>query len=115
MPEINNEYNFTSVTELEYDEYEEGPGDDGPTEYLSDYEDSTNTQDGIPSWDNNRSGGKLLAVWDRYKNILEHDYSRSEYMMYVDSKEYEHAKVSALYIYVNYHIIFLQIFILKRI
>ena len=36
-----------------------------------------------------------------------HDYSRSGYMMSVDYKIYSHAKVSFLYIYVNYHVIFL--------
>ena len=45
-----------------------------------------------------------MAVWDRYKPLLEHDYSRSVYMLSVDAKTYAHSKVSVLYIYVNYHI-----------
>ena len=49
MPDINDKYYFPSVTELEDDEYEEGPGDDNPSEYLSDVEDVSNTEDGITS------------------------------------------------------------------
>ena len=36
-------------------------------------------------------------------------------MMYVDAKTYEHANISVLYIYFNYHFIFLKFIILKRI
>ena len=32
MPELNDEYYFPPVTELEYDENKEGPGDDDPPE-----------------------------------------------------------------------------------
>ena len=53
MPEINNEVYFPPVPELEYDEYEEGPGDDDPSEYLSGDDDVSDTEDGIPSQDNN--------------------------------------------------------------
>ena len=113
MPEINNEVYFPPVPELEYDEYEEGPGDDDPSEYLSDDDDVSDTEDGIPSQDNNWLGGKILAVWERYKPLLEHDYSRAGYMLSVDAKTYVHAKLSVLYIYVNYHVIFLQFIILK--
>ena len=70
----------------------------------------SNTEDGIPSQDKNQLGGKILAVWERYKPLLEYDYSRAGYMMSVDAKTYAHAKVSVLYIYVNYHVIFLQIY-----
>ena len=35
IPELNDEYYFLPVTELEDDEYEEGPGDDDPAEYNS--------------------------------------------------------------------------------
>ena len=75
----------------------------------------SNTDDVIPSQDNNLLGGKILAMWERYKPLLEHDYSRAGYMLYVDAKTYVHAKVSVLYIYVNYHVIFLQFIILKGI
>ena len=47
------------------------------------------------------------------KPLLEHDYSRIGYMLSVDTKTYAHAKVSVLYIYVNYHVIFLQFTIIK--
>ena len=67
-----------------------------------------NTEDVIPSQDKNRLGGKILSVWDRYKPLLEHDCSRAVYMISVDAKTYAHAKVSVLYIYVNYHVIFLK-------
>ena len=65
MPDINNEYYPPPVIQLEDDENEEGPDDDGPTEYLSDDEDVSNTKDGIPFQDKNRLGGKILAVWER--------------------------------------------------
>ena len=115
MSELNDEDYFPPIIELEDDEHEEVTVDDDPTEYLSDDEDVSETEDGIPYQDNNRLGGKILAVWERYKPILEHDYSRAGYMMFVDAKTYAHTKVSVLYIYVNYHFIFLQFIILKRI
>ena len=34
-------------------------------------------------------------------------------MLYVDAKRYTHAKLSVLYIYVSYHVIFLQFIIIK--
>ena len=74
----------------------------------------SNTEDGIPPQDKKQLGGKILAVWKRYKPILEHDYSRAGYMLSVDSKTYAHAKVIVLYIYVNYHIILLQFIIIKK-
>ena len=69
----------------------------------------SNTVDGIPSPDNNLLGGKILAVWERHTPLLEHDYSRSGYMLSVYAKTYAnaHEKVSVLYIYVNYNVIFL--------
>ena len=73
------------------------------------------TEDGVPSQDNNQLGGKILAVWKSYKPLLEHDYSRAGYMLSMDANMYEHSKVSVLYEYVNYHAIFLQFIILKRI
>ena len=60
MSELNDEDYFPPVTELEDDENEEGPGDYDPPEYLSDDEDVSNTEDGIPYQDNNRLGGKIL-------------------------------------------------------
>ena len=75
----------------------------------------SNTKDVITSQDKNRLGGKILAVWERYKPILEHDYIRAGNMMSVDANTYEHTNVSVLYIYVNYHVIFLQFIILQRI
>ena len=36
MPELNDEYYLPHVTELEDDEYEEGPGYNDPDEYFSD-------------------------------------------------------------------------------
>ena len=55
MPELNGEYYHPPppVTELEDYEYEEGPGDDELPEYLSDDEDVSNTENGIPSKDKN--------------------------------------------------------------
>ena len=73
----------------------------------------SNTEDGIPSQDKKIMGGKILVMRERYKPILEHDYSRSGYMISMDAKTYAHAKVSVLYIYVNYHVIFLQFIIIK--
>ena len=35
-------------------------------------------------------------------------------MMYVYTNTYEHANVSVLYIYVNYHVILLQFIIIKK-
>ena len=67
----------------------------------------SDTEDGIPSQDKNRLGGKILDLWEGYKPLLEHDYYRSVYMLYVNAKTYAHAKLSVLYIYVGYHIIFL--------
>ena len=115
MPELNDEEYFPPIIELENDQNKEGPGDDDPPEYLSDDEDVSNTEDGIPSQYKNQLGGKILTMWERYKPILEHDCSRSGYVLSVDSKTYSHAKVSVLYIYVNYHVIFLLFIILKRI
>ena len=62
MPELNDEDYSPPVTYLEYDEYEEGPSDDDPTEYLSDDEYVSYTEDGIPSQDNNRLTWKIFAV-----------------------------------------------------
>ena len=76
ITDINGEYYFPAVTELEDVEYEEGPGDYDLPEYLLDDEDVSDTGDGIPSRDNNRLGGEILAVWERYKPLLENDYSR---------------------------------------
>ena len=73
----------------------------------------SDTEDGIISQDNNQLGGKILTVWERYNPLLEHDYYSSGYMLSVDAKTYAHAKVSVLYIYVNYHVMFLKKFILK--
>ena len=75
----------------------------------------SNTEDGITYQDKNRLGGKILAVCDRYKPLLEHDNSREGYIMSVYANTYTHAKLSVLYIYVNYHFILLQFIILKRI
>ena len=47
MYEMNDEDYLPPVTELEYDENEEGPGDNEPPEYLSDDKDASNTEDGI--------------------------------------------------------------------
>ena len=113
MSELNDEDYFPPVTELEDDENEEVPGDDGPPEYLSDDEDVSNTEDGIPYQYKNRLGGKILALWESYKPLLEHDYSRVGYILYVYSKTYAYVKVIFSYIYVNYHAVFLQFIILK--
>ena len=48
MSKLNDEEYSPPVTELEYDENEEGLGDDDPPEYLSGDEDVSNTEDGIP-------------------------------------------------------------------
>ena len=45
MNDLNGEYYFPPVTELEDDEYDEGPGDDNPPEYLSYDEDMSDTED----------------------------------------------------------------------
>ena len=71
------------------------------------------TEDGMSSQDKNQMGGKVLAVLERYKALLEHDYYSTGYMLYMDVNKYEQAKVNLLYIYVNYHVIFLQYIILK--
>ena len=60
--ELKDEDYFSPVTELEDDENEEDPGDDGPPEHLSDDEYVSNTEDGITSQDNNRLGGKILDL-----------------------------------------------------
>ena len=80
MSELNYEDYFPLITELEYDENEEVPGKYVPPEYLSYDEDMSNTEDVIPSQDKNQLGGKILALWERYKPILEHDYSRPKHM-----------------------------------
>ena len=49
MPEINDENYFPPVTQLEDDEYEEGPGDDYPSEYLPDGEYVSNNEYSITS------------------------------------------------------------------
>ena len=72
-----------------------------------------NTEDGIPFQDNNQLGVKILAMWERYKPLPENDYSRAGYIMYLDANTYAHAKLSVLYIYVNYHVVFLTFIILK--
>ena len=87
MPEINDEDCFLSVTELEDDENKEGPGDNDPPEYLSDDKCVSNTEDVITYQDKNQLGGKILAVWERYKPLLDNDYSRAVYMLSVDSKK----------------------------
>ena len=56
MTEINDGEYFTPVTELEDDEYEEGPCGDYPLEYLSDNDDVSNTEYGIPYLNNNQLG-----------------------------------------------------------
>ena len=43
MPKLNYENHSPPVTDLEDDEYKEGPGDDEPTEYLSEDEDVFDT------------------------------------------------------------------------
>ena len=113
MLELNNEDCFSPVTDLKYYKYKEGPGDDEPSGYFPDDEDVSNAEDGIPCQDNNRFGGKILTVWEMYKPLLEHDCSKKEYMLYVGTKAYAHAKVIVLYIYANYHVIFFQFVILK--
>ena len=85
MPDLNDEDYFPPVTDLEDDEYEEGPGDDDSPEYPSDDEDVSDTEDGIPYQDKNLLVGKILAAWKNYKPILEHDYSREGYILYVDA------------------------------
>ena len=74
----------------------------------------SNTNEGVTSKDKNQLGGKILAFWERYKPLLDHDYSMSGYMLSVDAKTYSHAMVCVLYIYFNYHVIFLQFIILKN-
>ena len=115
MYELNDEDYFTPVTELGDDENEEGTGDDDIPEYLSDDGDVSHNEDEITYKYKNILGDKTLAAWERYKPLLEHDYSRAVYMLSVHAKTYEHAKVSVLYIYVNHNVIFLQFIILKRI
>ena len=115
MTQLNDEDYFPPVPDIENDEYKEDPGDDDPDEYLSNDKDVSYTKDGIPSQDNNRLGGKILSVWERYNTLLKNDYSRTGYMLFVDDKKYAHVNVSVFYIYVNNHVIFLQFIILKRI
>ena len=62
-PELNNKDNSTPITELENDENEEGPGDNYPTEYLSDDEDVSNTENDISYQDKKLLGGKILSMW----------------------------------------------------
>ena len=54
MPELNDKDYFPPVTDLEDYENEEGTSDDEPPEYLSDDEDVSDTDDGIPYQDNNQ-------------------------------------------------------------
>ena len=72
----------------------------------------SDNEDSIPSQDKKRSRGKRLAVLERCKPILEHYYFRAGYKMSVDENTYAHAKLSVLYIYVNYNVIFLLSIIL---
>ena len=53
----------------------------------------SNTEDVIPSQDKKLLEGKILALWERYKPILEHDYSRSRYILSVYAKTYAHTKI----------------------
>ena len=73
----------------------------------------SNAEDGIPSQDKNQLGGKILALWESYKPLLEHNFSIAGYMLSVYAKTYSHVQLSVLYIYVKYHFIFLQFIILK--
>ena len=107
MPELNDDDYFPLVTEVEDDEYEEAPVDDEHPEYLLDDGDVSDTEDVILSQDKNQLDSKILDVWERDKALLDHDYSRSGYMIYVGTNTHEHAKVSVWYIYVNYNVIFL--------
>ena len=75
----------------------------------------SDNEDEITSRDNNQLGHIFLDVWERYKPTLDHDYYRAGYMLSVDAKKYAHEKVSVLYIFVNYHVSFLQFIIIKRI
>ena len=73
MSELNDEDYSPPVKDLEYDEYEEGPGDYDPPGTLSDGGHVLNTDYGIPPRDNSWLRGKILAVWERYKPLLEND------------------------------------------
>ena len=53
MHDLNDEEYFPSIPELEDYENEEGSGDDDPPEYLSYYEDVSDTEDSIPYQDKN--------------------------------------------------------------
>ena len=75
MSELNYEEYFPPVTELEDDENKEGPGEDGPPEIFSDDKDVSNAEDDISYQDDNQLGGKILDMWERYKPLLENDYS----------------------------------------
>ena len=75
----------------------------------------SDTENEIPYGDNNQMGGKLLAGWERYKPLLEHDYYRAGYILSLDTTKNAHAKVSVLYIYVNYNVILLYSIIIKKI
>ena len=57
VPELNHEYYFPTVTELEDDEHEEGYGDDDPPEYISDDKDMSDTEYGVTSRYNNQLVG----------------------------------------------------------
>ena len=57
MSNLNDDEYFFPIIELEDDEHEEVTVDDDPTEYLSNDDDVSDTEDGIPSQDNN------LLVW----------------------------------------------------
>ena len=48
MPDLNDEDYLPPAIELEYEKYEEGTDDDDPSEYLSDDEYVSDTEDGIP-------------------------------------------------------------------
>ena len=60
--ELNNDDYLPPIPELDDDEYKEVPGYYEPTEYLSDDEDISNTEDRIPYQYNNRLGGEILAM-----------------------------------------------------
>ena len=76
MPDLNDEDYLPPVTELKDNEYKEGAGDYYPLEYLSDDEYLSDTEDGITYQDNNRLGGKILSLRNRYKPLLEYYYHR---------------------------------------
>ena len=53
MSDLNDEDYFPPITELGDDENEDGPGDNEPAKYLSDYEDVSNNEDVISFQDKN--------------------------------------------------------------